>query len=301
MINIPSYIKDSSYRYKMPKMVLKQESRLNGVKINIFNLDDVSKSLRVSNESILKFMCTELGASSEKTSIIKGMHDYDKLLKCLDKFIEKYVLCKKCQYPETSLFSVKKELKARCRACGSTFTLDSTHRAGVALLKNLPKNMSEIEGVEETAANDKDDKKKKDKKKKTDDKDDEEEEKAQVEDSPEELELTSDEIADCINKLQEMVSEGKSNADLLEELRRYGVSLNFGNDFKYYILMGSLFSKSRNIVKNWKHHEKAFLELVKQDGELGGKRLLQSFCQFFGQQCTSEKKYAPTFMKLAYD
>lgn len=98
-----------------------------------------------------------------------------------------------------------------------------------------------------------------------------------------------------------MVAEGKSNADLLEELRRYGVSLNFGNDFKYYILMGSLFSKSRNIVKNWKQHEKAFLELVKQDGELGGKRLLQSFCQFFCQQCTSEKKYAPTFMKLVFD
>ena len=34
----------------MPKMVLKQESRLNGVKTNIFNLDEVAKSLRVPDE-----------------------------------------------------------------------------------------------------------------------------------------------------------------------------------------------------------------------------------------------------------
>ena len=34
----------------MPKMVLKQESRLNGVKTNIFNLDEVAKALRVPEE-----------------------------------------------------------------------------------------------------------------------------------------------------------------------------------------------------------------------------------------------------------
>ena len=35
----------------MPKMVLKQEGRLNGVKTNIFNLDEVAFSLRVPQES----------------------------------------------------------------------------------------------------------------------------------------------------------------------------------------------------------------------------------------------------------
>lgn len=39
----------------MPKMVLKQESRLNGVKTNVFNLDDVAKALRVPGEGKLKF------------------------------------------------------------------------------------------------------------------------------------------------------------------------------------------------------------------------------------------------------
>lgn len=34
----------------MPKMILKQESRLNGVKTNIFNLDEVAWALRVPGE-----------------------------------------------------------------------------------------------------------------------------------------------------------------------------------------------------------------------------------------------------------
>lgn len=67
----------------MPKMILKQESRLNGVKTNIFNLDEVAKALRVPEEgklnfcfnfelAIIKYWCAELGASKEKKSILKG-------------------------------------------------------------------------------------------------------------------------------------------------------------------------------------------------------------------------------------
>jgi len=81
----------------MPKMVLKQESRLNGVKTNIFNLDEVAKALRVPEEgksfqklvkvflALIKFWCAELGASKEKTTILKGQHNYETLLKTLDK------------------------------------------------------------------------------------------------------------------------------------------------------------------------------------------------------------------------
>lgn len=84
-------------------MVLKQESRLNGVKTNVFNLDEIAKSLRVPEEgkifisyisfiplicktrhinfsiAILKFWCAELGASAEKKSIIKGQHNFETL------------------------------------------------------------------------------------------------------------------------------------------------------------------------------------------------------------------------------
>lgn len=83
----------------MPKMILKQESRLNGVKTNIFNLDEVAWALRVPGEgkwlntylmtlsslAIIKYWCAELGASKEKKTILKGQHNYETLLKTLDK------------------------------------------------------------------------------------------------------------------------------------------------------------------------------------------------------------------------
>ena len=62
-VNIPSTILDPSYRYTMPKMVLKQESRLNGVKTNITNLLDVAQSLRVPEAAIIKYFCAEVGAN----------------------------------------------------------------------------------------------------------------------------------------------------------------------------------------------------------------------------------------------
>jgi len=54
MINIPSTVDDPAYRYQMDKMELKQESRLNGVKTNIFNLSDVASCLRVPGDFIIR-------------------------------------------------------------------------------------------------------------------------------------------------------------------------------------------------------------------------------------------------------
>lgn len=61
-INIPSYIDDPEYRYKMPKMVLKTEGKGNGIKTNLVNLLDVAKALRTRIEYPLKFMGYELGS-----------------------------------------------------------------------------------------------------------------------------------------------------------------------------------------------------------------------------------------------
>ena len=47
----------TSFRYKMPKMILKQESRLNGVKTNIFNLNDIAGEMRVPPEGRSLSIC----------------------------------------------------------------------------------------------------------------------------------------------------------------------------------------------------------------------------------------------------
>ncbi len=121
----------------MPKMTLKQESRLNGVKTNIFNIEDVADHLRVPSIAIMKYLCSELGANMEQTSIIKGQHKYDTMLKHLDKFIEKFVLCKGCHYPELKMFVEAKDLKSTCNSCGKTNNHNSQDKAGKAIINYL--------------------------------------------------------------------------------------------------------------------------------------------------------------------
>lgn len=47
MVNIPSTVEDPSYRYKMPKIQTRIEGKGNGIKVNLVNLEDVAKALRV--------------------------------------------------------------------------------------------------------------------------------------------------------------------------------------------------------------------------------------------------------------
>ena len=70
MVNIPSTIEDPSYRYKMPKIQTKIEGKGNGIKVNLVNLVDVAKALRVPTEckiliiDPLKFLGYELGSQT---------------------------------------------------------------------------------------------------------------------------------------------------------------------------------------------------------------------------------------------
>ena len=90
-------------------------------------------------------MCAELGVGKEKKSIIKGSHSYEILVEKLDSFICKFIICPKCKLPEISLFAEKKALKGGCRACGKVSTLDSTHKISNHIIRNIPKDMSEID------------------------------------------------------------------------------------------------------------------------------------------------------------
>ena len=81
------------------------------------------------------------------------------------------------------MFIKQKKLMSKCRACGNESQLDDTHRAGTQLMKNLPKDMSEI-----------DSKKKDKKKKKKKAEQPEEDEKPSEEEG---IKLDSEEIGKC--------------------------------------------------------------------------------------------------------
>lgn len=98
-----------------------------------------------------------------------------------------------------------------------------------------------------------------------------------------------------------MIKDNATNEKLTEEVKKLVVSLGLGGEYRYYILICGLFPPERNIVKNWKVNEEAFLTLVQSDGKIGIRHLMQSIIQLFIRKHPNLGVFAGTFMKLMYD
>lgn len=139
MLNIPSYIEDPSYRYKMPRLQTRIEGRGNGIKTALPNLQEVAKALKVPTEFPTKWFGCELGAQSmitEDRAIVNGSHTLDTMQESLDRFIDKYVLCQKCKLPEITLSVSKKNISGQCSACGWTGLMDSVHKVATYIVNH---------------------------------------------------------------------------------------------------------------------------------------------------------------------
>jgi len=145
MVNIPRSIVDQYYRYKMPELEAKVESRGNGIKTVIVNLADIAKALARPTTYPVRYIGYTLGAlvdinESANRYIVNGKHSEEDLAVLLDGFIDKYVICKSCGNPETIL-SVSKDqttLRLKCKACGGITKVDAMDQIGKFIAKNPP-------------------------------------------------------------------------------------------------------------------------------------------------------------------
>ncbi|MPC23963.1 Eukaryotic translation initiation factor 5 [Portunus trituberculatus] len=136
---------DAFYRYKMPKIMAKVEGKGNGIKTVVVNMSDVAKALGRPPTYPCKYFGCELGAQTQFDTkndryIVNGSHDAAKLQDLLDGFIKRFVLCPKCENPETVLFPNEKKgiIKQSCKACGHQGMLDMKHKLTTFILKNHP-------------------------------------------------------------------------------------------------------------------------------------------------------------------
>jgi translation initiation factor 5 len=143
LVNIPRDVEDSFYRYKMPVLKAKVEGKGNGIKTVIENMAEIAKAMERPPEYPTKFFGFELGLLTkceveQNKYVVNGKHDAESLSQCLDKFIEKYVLCKQCRNPETELTVKGEIINSKCRACGKNSTVDMGHKLSTYILKNAP-------------------------------------------------------------------------------------------------------------------------------------------------------------------
>jgi len=182
----------------MPRLQAKVEGKGNGIKTVIVNMVDIARALARPPTYVTKYFGCELGAQTQfdiksERYIVNGCHDAGKMQDMLDGFIRKYVLCEKCDNPETVLKVKKNMIGASCKACGHIFTLDMRHKLTTFIIKNPPEKDIDAQGVSMTKKKDhhkdKDDKvEKKNGNNGGDDEDDwaEEEEAEWIEDTSEE-------------------------------------------------------------------------------------------------------------------
>ena len=126
---------DMYYRYQMQKLIAKIEGSGNGIRTVVTNMNIIAKAINRPATHVTKFFGYELGAQvkmEEKINIysVNGSHDAEKLLSLLYSFIEKFVLCSKCENPETDMsVNNKKGITLKCKACGATTIIsERTHR-----------------------------------------------------------------------------------------------------------------------------------------------------------------------------
>lgn len=123
----------------------KVEGKGNGIKTVIVNMSDVAKALGCPPTYPCKFFGCELGAQTQfafkdDRYIVNGSHEAGKLQQLLDVFIKKFILCTKCENPETTLHpnERKETIRQTCKACGHQAMLNMTHKLTTYILKNPP-------------------------------------------------------------------------------------------------------------------------------------------------------------------
>jgi translation initiation factor 5 len=143
MQNIGAGDEDQFFRYKMPSIVARNESRGNGAKVAILNIIEVAKSLDRDPEEVGKFLQIDLSTSKtwkpkENRLILKGSFEQRDLSDSLEKYIQHFVLCDGCGLPETT-YRAGKRLKKKCAACGFKSAIEATDKSLEKMIKHMLK------------------------------------------------------------------------------------------------------------------------------------------------------------------
>lgn len=110
-------VSDPFYRYQMDEVNIQQ---IKG-KTVILNIDTVASNLDRLPQNIVKFMKTQFATAIDYkggVATISKLLDKNAVQKSIYAFIDTYVLCRKCQNPETTMDVSKHKTTLVCKSCG---------------------------------------------------------------------------------------------------------------------------------------------------------------------------------------
>ena len=104
---------DPFYRYRRP--ISQVENK--GKTTSILNLEEIAKSLHTKSKYILYYVQLEKSIPVQKNEI-KTVLSHSQIEQLINQFIDKYIICSKCKYPELIIKANGKKLCQNCEACG---------------------------------------------------------------------------------------------------------------------------------------------------------------------------------------
>lgn len=143
MIDIGRSNNDLYYRYKMPRVIVKQEGKTGGIKTVVVNLADIASSLKRSPSHILKYISYELATQSKVDGnryVVNGKHDPSRIQTLIYDFIDAFVMCPSCGNPET-FYLDENGLTMECLACGEKSRMRNSKLSSV-IMKDVDRNAS---------------------------------------------------------------------------------------------------------------------------------------------------------------
>lgn len=122
-INIPSSVRDPTYRYKRDKIEIVIQNT-NGGLTKLLNIDKIATQLGCEITDILKFLKKKANTSiiEKNGPFLRKTETVDKLEEMLEDFISKEILCPKCNNPEFTSEKIDKNFIKTCKACGNSRT-----------------------------------------------------------------------------------------------------------------------------------------------------------------------------------
>lgn len=140
----PNVLLDIHYRYKIN--VLQVSSIVNkGTYITILeNFTKFCKELLFDPKILLKLVSKNLSCKGriDKNDkyFLQGKYTAENIKGIIYTFIQKYLLCIKCNKPEVDIKYKKDNLKQKCRACGNNVYLNYCSAEVLYIFKNIGTN-----------------------------------------------------------------------------------------------------------------------------------------------------------------
>lgn len=129
---------DEFYRYTMDNTICSRYGKNN--KLYLSNIVKISEQIKINVDILVKYisieLCTTNGFDKNKNEYWINSSDANSSIieKTIFKFINEFILCKKCNNPETYIKSKNNKLRQKCLSCGCRNKITSTHKITSAFI-----------------------------------------------------------------------------------------------------------------------------------------------------------------------